>query len=278
MKMEKVIFLDEDKLKRDLKEIHSFQERMNRTYQILKEFGIEDPEAVKTPLEAANNRLKQIISHDDKVEIDPGKAAELINKGSLYEELKVLNKAIVKNPFLDKVRWNKKQFCFRGNVEKELREEAAVKLINPKQIELHNRLEAFIKESEEVTNEFGVRYQFAVMVHFLPPFQIKNGKIIINHHIFLRQTKHLLEGNEAQKMEPKQPRISPIEKRLDELKTEALQRLSELEDTLAKKNSNGETGTIDIEMNIAEQRGILSHVAAQRKFHGLDKKPVKAEK
>ncbi len=187
--MKKTIFIDNDLVKIELGEINTFKENLNKVYQILSEFGINDPEAAKAPIDAVHKKLKESMKLNNSFEVEPGKLSELIGKSQQYKELQELNKIVVGSPYLDQLRWNKTSFSLKGNVTKEITERASVILTNEKQIDLANRIESFVTEAESISEGLGIKIIPMHLVKALPVLKYKNGKIIINHYQFLRLTK-----------------------------------------------------------------------------------------
>jgi hypothetical protein len=255
-----------------LKEIKVFKEKADRVHRLLCDFGIDDPEAVKLPLNAVNLKLKEILPGSNGFEVDPEKAADLIGKAAIYDELKGLHKSIVKSPFMEKIRWNKKQFSIKPGYEKELREDASVTLTSKAQIDLYESIEAFIKESKRITDALGEKFHISAFNSFLNVFKISRGDIVINHHIFLRETKHLEGQTEIiiPKRDPRPERINPFAKHFNEIEAEAKARLVELERSLQEKADNGIlSGKKEIQQEIVQQNGILSRVEAERRFYKI---------
>ncbi len=189
MNTEKTIFIDKDIIKIELDEINVLKENLNKVHHILTEFDINDPEAVKAPIEAVNKKLKETVNINTSFEVEPIKLSELIGKDLLYKELNQLNKIVVGSPFLDQLRWNKNSFSLKGNVMKEITKRASVIITDKKQIDLANRIESFIKEAEDIASELGVQIVPMSLVRVFPVLIYKNREVVLNHNQFLRYIK-----------------------------------------------------------------------------------------
>ena len=183
--MEKTIFIDKDRVRIELNEINNFKEILNKVYQILSEFGVDDPEAAKNPLEAVQKKLKESMKLNNLFEPEPVKIADFIGKTQQYKELQEFNKIIVGSPYLNQLRWNKTSFSLKGNVTKEITERASVILKDEKQIELANRIESFIDEANNIANELGIKLIPMHFIRSLPVLKYIKGNIVINHRVFI---------------------------------------------------------------------------------------------
>lgn len=179
--MEKTLLVHQREIDLVLQEISQLKELYNKIYSLLNEFGIEDPAAVKSPIEAVNSKLKDSIKVQGNFEVAPHKAAELIGKSQQYNDLITISKETVNHPHAEKIRWNKKSFSINANVRKDLTREFSVIITDPDQIKLAERVDAFINEAHSLANDLGKKIIPMNLLKVFPGLLIyKERKFCVN--------------------------------------------------------------------------------------------------
>ena len=187
--MKKILYIDKAKVNHELAELANLRDKTNRIFELLWEFGISEPEAIKSPIDAVHTKFKESIQSRSEFSVKPEKVAELIGKEQEYSELIKLAAFVVEHRHFNLIRFNKTKFSIIGNAEKQLTEEASVYLTKKAEIELAEKIESFIASTYEIGEALGVKIMPWKLLQLLPVLRMIDGKPMINHLRF----KKLLE-------------------------------------------------------------------------------------
>ena len=194
MKAKKILFIDTSLVRDQMISLEHLTTKTNELWDLLWDFGISDPEAIKDPIKAVNEKLHESTVIKSEFEIAAEKIAELINKTEPYKRLKELAGEVTNHKLFDKIRWNKERFSISSHAKKQLEEEATQYLTGTKEINLAERLEKFIQEYNWICDTFGfsplIRKR---LLNALPLFRfdVVNGKVVINPRRFKDHLKNI---------------------------------------------------------------------------------------
>ncbi len=189
----KAFFINSSGCREKLLELTTLTEKTNKLWDVLWEFGITDPEAIKTPLESVNAKLAESTIIKSEFKIDPEKIADLIGKTEAYKKVKEMN-SISKNKLFDKIRFNKENFSISSHAKKQIEEESAIYLTDPKEIEIAKRFENLSNEWSALCDIFKMGPLIKKRILNLLPvyrFEDEKGKAVVSPKAIIRLCRRI---------------------------------------------------------------------------------------
>jgi hypothetical protein len=188
--MKKAIYVDQGKIKSELQELKFLKDKTNQLFDLLCEFGIQDPDNLDDPVKAVNDHLKkQLPINELEFTVLPKKIAEIVGLDKEYEQLKELSNIVINHRMFDKIRWNKTQFSISSHAKNTIIEDATFYLTEKKQIDLANKIEKFIEEAYQISKITGIKIPTHKMLNLFSFLKQENGKPVIHHTRFLYALK-----------------------------------------------------------------------------------------